>query len=267
MKRHLVNVGNHSSMQGRTRWRRLLMAGLAAAGLTGANALPAFALSELQQVEPAEEGESGSDSVERVPLPPPIRFPKDSTDTPESSEPGEDAIPVEDTPLRDVVRPDTQIGKELPEILYDLEQVPEPVRRMHGLIVEAAKSGDIERLRPLIGSGESATRLSLGGLDGDPLDFLIELSGDEGGQEILAILLEVLQAGYVHLDAGTPQEMYVWPYFFAIPLESLDKKQRVELFTLVTAGDYEDMKSFGAYIFYRVGITPDGHWAFFVAGD
>ncbi|MEC9244290.1 MAG: hypothetical protein VYB05_05930, partial [Pseudomonadota bacterium] len=113
----------------------------------------------------------------------------------------------------------------------------------------------------------SATRLSLGGLDGDPLDFLIELSGDEGGQEILAILLEVLQAGYVHLDAGTPQEMYVWPYFFAIPLESLDKKQRVELFTLVTAGDYEDMKSFGAYIFYRVGITPDGHWAFFVAGD
>ena len=138
---------------------------------------------------------------------------------------------------------------------------------MHGLIVEAAKSGDIENLRPLIGNGDSATRLSLGGLDGDPLEFLVELSGDEEGQEVLAILLEVLLAGYVHLDAGTPQEMYVWPYFFAIPLESLDKRQRVELFTLVTAGDYEDMKSFGAYIFYRVGITPEGHWAFFVAGD
>jgi len=27
------------------------------------------------------------------------------------------------------------------------------------------------------------------------------------------------------------------------------------------------MKAFGTYIFYRVGITPDGHWAFFVAGD
>jgi hypothetical protein len=27
------------------------------------------------------------------------------------------------------------------------------------------------------------------------------------------------------------------------------------------------MKQFGAYIFYRVGIAPDGQWAFFVAGD
>jgi hypothetical protein len=41
----------------------------------------------------------------------------------------------------------------------------------------------------------------------------------------------------------------VWPYFFAVPLEELTAPQRVELFTLVTAGDYEEMKNFGAYIF------------------
>ena len=52
-----------------------------------------------------------------------------------------------------------------------------------------------------------------------------------------------------------------------MPLDRLDAKQRVELFKIVTAGDYDDMKQFGAYIFYRVGITPDGHWSFFVAGD
>ena len=34
-----------------------------------------------------------------------------------------------------------------------------------------------------------------------------------------------------------------------------------------TGGDYEDMKNFGAYIFYRAGITPDGRWRFFVSGD
>jgi hypothetical protein len=27
------------------------------------------------------------------------------------------------------------------------------------------------------------------------------------------------------------------------------------------------MKQFGTYIFYRVGITPEGRWAFFVAGE
>ena len=44
-------------------------------------------------------------------------------------------------------------------------------------------------------------------------------------------------------------------------------RQKVELFKIVTAGDYEDMKQFGTYIFYRVGITPEGRWAFFVAGE
>jgi hypothetical protein len=76
-----------------------------------------------------------------------------------------------------------------------------------------------------------------------------------------------VDAGFVKLDPGTPNELYVWPYFFGIPLDRLDPRQRVELFKIVTAGDYEDMKAFGTYIFYRVGITPEGSWAFFVAGD
>ena len=119
----------------------------------------------------------------------------------------------------------------------------------------------------MVGSGDSMTQLSLTDIDGDAIAFLKGLSGDTEGQEILAIMEEVLNAGFVHLDAGTPQELYVWPYFFALPLDKLDARQRVELFKIVTAGDYDDMKQFGAYIFYRVGITPEGKWAFFVAGD
>ena len=138
---------------------------------------------------------------------------------------------------------------------------------MHRLILEATRSGDIEKLRPLIGTGDGATQLSFGGIEGDPVDFLRELSGDAEGHEILAILEEVLSAGFVHLDAGTASDLYVWPYFFAIPLDRLTNPQRVELFKIVTAGDYDDMKAFGSYIFYRVGIDPSGQWAFFVAGD
>ncbi|MEH6725447.1 MAG: hypothetical protein V7703_04745, partial [Hyphomicrobiales bacterium] len=87
------------------------------------------------------------------------------------------------------------------------------------------------------------------------------------GQEILAILLEVLEAGYAQLDPGTESEIYVWPYFASVRLDTLTPQQRVELFTLVTAGDYEDMKAFGAYNFFRLGISPDGVWQFFIAGD
>ncbi|MCP4182195.1 MAG: hypothetical protein GY761_02605 [Hyphomicrobiales bacterium] len=154
-----------------------------------------------------------------------------------------------------------------PEIRRDLASLPFPVRRMRELILEVALSGDIEKLRPLIGYGDDVTMLSLGGIEEDPLIFLKSLAGDENGHEILAILAEVLETGYVLMDEGTNRELYVWPYFFAWPLDKLTPRQKVELYRLITHGDYEDMESFGAYIFYRLGITPRGRWRFFVAGD
>lgn len=158
-------------------------------------------------------------------------------------------------------------NKKLPEVSYDLEALPFPTRRMHELILEATKSGDIEKLRTYIGTGDTSTMLSLGGFDGDPIDFLKQESGDENGHETLAILQDILESGYVHLDKGTDRELYVWPYFFAYPLEKLTAPQMVELFRIVTYGDFQDMKDFGGYIFYRAGITPSGRWTFFVAGD
>jgi hypothetical protein len=214
-------------------------------------ARPALALSEIgQEAAPSGEHEDAGPPDGTLPLPGP-------TAVPEAEEPvGENAA-----------RPEIEPDDPLPEVIYNLDRLPEPVRRMHRLLLEATRSGDIEKLRPLIGTGESATQLSFGGVDGDPVDFLRELSGDPEGHEILAILEEVLNAGFVHLEAGTASDLYVWPYFFAIPLDRLTSPQRVELFKIVTAGDFEDMKAFGSYIFYRVGIDPDGNWAFFVAGD
>lgn len=156
---------------------------------------------------------------------------------------------------------------EIPEVSYDLDALPFPTRRMHQLILEATKSGDIEKLRAYIGTGESMTMLSLGGVDGDPIDFLRQEAGDTNGHEIMAILQDILEAGYVHLDKGTDRELYVWPYFFAYPLDKLTDPQMVELFRIVTYGDFQDMKDFGGYIFYRAGITATGRWTFFVAGD
>lgn len=176
---------------------------------------------------------------------------------------------AEETPdTGDTAHPAVGGDDPLPEIIYNLDRLPEPVRRMHERIVEAAKSGDIERLRPFLGLGDDTTLLSFGEPDGDPVEILKGLSGDDDGQEILAILEEVLNAGFVHLEAGTAEDVYVWPYFFGVPLDKLDARQRVELFKIVTAGDVEDMKQAGgAYNFYRAGITPEGRWAFFVAGD
>jgi hypothetical protein len=61
--------------------------------------------------------------------------------------------------------------------------------------------------------------------------------------------------------------MYLWPYFARMPIKSITPEQKVELFRLITGADYKDMTEFGAYVFYRLGIAPDGAWHFFVAGD
>lgn len=168
-----------------------------------------------------------------------------------------DALEEEEQPLSDASLP----------IMRDLSVLPEPVRQTHQKLLDAALEGDIEKLRPLLGAGDASTNLSFGGLEGDPIAFLKETSGDKEGHEILAILAELLEAGFVQMDAGNENETYVWPYFFAWPLDELNPQQRVELFRILTAGDLEDSQSFGGYIFYRVGIRPDGHWSFFLAGD
>ena len=248
---------------------RLALLWLAASCLCGPAVLtagPAAALSEINREElPPPSATPGED-----PASPDILIPGDTVPPPDPLQPSPPAaVDPEDLDgsETDIARPAIDENGPLPEIVYNLDRLPEPVRRMHDLLVEAAKSGEIEKLRPLLGPGGDTTQLSFGDVEGDPIAFLKGLSGDPDGQEILAIMEEVLNAGFVHLEAGTPNEIYVWPYFFGIPLDQLDPRQKVELFKIVTAGDLEDMKQFGTYIFYRLGITPEGRWAFFVAGE
>ncbi|WP_153003706.1 hypothetical protein [Aureimonas ureilytica] len=153
------------------------------------------------------------------------------------------------------------------EILYGEDKLPAPVRDLRRKLIEAAKTGEIEKLRPLLETGSEATAVSTSDDGQDPIEILKNASGDGQGVELLAILLETLQAGYVRLDPGGENELYMWPYFTQVNLEKLTKPQLVELFELVTAGDYERMVGNGSYDFYRVGISPEGRFEFFIAGD
>lgn len=153
-----------------------------------------------------------------------------------------------------------------PRISYDVTLLPKAVQKKRQALINAARTGNVGALRAIFDANGYVPALVYDEID-DPIQHLRDTSGDGEGQEILAILLEVLQAGYAHVAPDTDEEIYVWPYFAHIRLDTLSPQQRVELFTLVTAGDYEDMKAFGAYNFFRVGISPDGIWQYFLAGD
>jgi hypothetical protein len=154
----------------------------------------------------------------------------------------------------------------LPEIITDLSRLPQPAARMRERILAAAKSGELKKLVTAMQTNETMPIFSLGD-DKDPAAFWRKTYPDSDGVEVLAILVGILEAPFVHVEKGTPQEMYLWPYFARMPLKSLTPEQRVELFRIVTGADYKDMLDFGAYSFYRLGIGPDGTWHFFVSGD
>lgn len=221
-------------------------------------ALPVHALSDIKDITPPS-ADNPSDTVEPLPS--------------EEQDVIEDSIPVIPDPDPLIKRDEPQEAESIEpttppaEVIYDIEKAPEPVRRMRQLIINAATTGDISKLKPLMNPGPDQTAVPLQDPEQDPIDALKAISGDSEGVEILAILLDIFSTGFVQLDKGTAEEAYVWPYFAGKSLGLLTPKEKVELLRIVTAGDVAEMQEYGNYNFFRVGITPDGRWKFLTVGD
>ncbi len=215
-----------------------------------------LALSDLSPAPRAEQAQQkdGTEAIEgpSLPSPDPAIAPPAEGATPPASPGAEGNTAAED-------------GRPL-EIIRDMSTLPAPVKAMRERILEAAASGDIERLRPLFDAGDDQAQVMNGETD-DPIETMKSFSGDPEGQEILAILLDVLSTGAARFDAGTPDEAYVWPYFTGKPISSLTPPERVELLRIVTSGDLAGMEENGNYNFFRIGISPAGKVKFFSGGD
>jgi hypothetical protein len=165
------------------------------------------------------------------------------------------------TPARPAPRPPVSI-----DILPDNEDLRERVGSMREKLILAAKSGNIERLGIVFQTNETMPVFTRGG-ERDPVAFWKQASGDGNGHEILAILLNILDLPAALINKGTPQEMYVWPYLAHVPLDRLTPQQSVDLYRLMTAQDVRDMRTLNAWVFWRLGIGPDGTLHFFLAGE
>jgi len=150
-----------------------------------------------------------------------------------------------------------------PEIIADLSLLPPAVARSRDRILAAARSGNLQGLAAIVQADETTFTWSD---ERDPTGFRRANYPDSEGLEVLSILATILEAPFVHIDRGSQQEVYLWPYFAGVSLKTLSREQKVALFKIMTGGDYKDMLAFGTYSFFRVGISPDGTWQFFVAG-
>jgi hypothetical protein len=132
--------------------------------------------------------------------------------------------------------------------------LPEPVNETYAALLEAARAGDYEALRPLIPDQFSYTFGAP--VEGGPIAYWQQLEA-ESGESPIEILDRILSLPYT-LYAGT----YVWPFAYDKQPDELTDYERELL------GDLAD--DFGAgsgYLGWRAGIEPDGTWSFFIAGD
>lgn len=149
-----------------------------------------------------------------------------------------------------------------PELHKPSDEPPAAVAATRRKLLDTAYSGDMEKLRAVIASTQPTPAFSVNEIS-DPINYMKTQSGDGNGLELLAIMTDVLESGWAKVDAGTPQEMYIWPYFATLQMNKLTPPQLVDVYKIVTSSDFEEMKSTGIYSFYTVGIDKDGVWKYF----
>ena len=149
----------------------------------------------------------------------------------------------------------------------DLSLLPKPVAQKRQQLIDAALTGDIEALRPIVEAQANPPTVSYGGPD-DAVDYLKTYSADGQGIENLAILLELLNAPYAVFDTASDDPSYVWPYLAVVPdLKALTAAEKVDAYRILTHEQFTELVELDAWYYWRVYIGKDGEWLAFVAGD
>jgi hypothetical protein len=138
-------------------------------------------------------------------------------------------------------------------------ELPEAVEETRAALLEAASSGNYEALGPLI-PDEGFTYTFGGPVEGGPVAYWQQLER-ESNERPLETLASILDMPYT-LTRG----MYVWPWAYTVAgAPDLSEHER-EL--LAPLGPPSRLFAPGTgYLGWRAGISPDGTWVFFVAGD
>lgn len=140
------------------------------------------------------------------------------------------------------------------------EGLPAPVAETRLAIATAAINCDYPALEALGGS-DLNTSFGGGGFQNIPL-----WEGQGEGQ--LGTLIELFDTPYATQDFEDLPRYYVWPSAFVYDTwEEIPPADLEALRTIYTDEELDQIAAFGSYAGWRIGITEDGDWRFFVGGD
>jgi len=139
--------------------------------------------------------------------------------------------------------------------------LPEPVAATRRAIATAAIACDFVALEALGGS-DLNTSFGGGGFDNIPRWEV------EGTYPALELLVELFDTPYATQDFEDLPRYYVWPSAFVYDSwEEIPPADLEALRSIYTDEELDQIAGFGSYALWRIGITEDGQWRFFVAGD
>ncbi len=156
----------------------------------------------------------------------------------------------------------------------DLAALPERVRAMRELILEAVDGRDIEELRRAIERNETLPIFATGAQRprtfADVVEFLKSQSFDGQGRETLAIIAAIFDQAYATITRG-PVVTYEWPAFAARTFSEASEDERREMWRCVRfaslASSADKALDFKTPAIERIGIGADGTWHYFVASS
>jgi hypothetical protein len=163
--------------------------------------------------------------------------------------PDDDPAPAADCSAAGLPKPNDQDG------------VPAPVAEARQAMAAAAIACDYEALAAWAGL-DLNTSFGGGGFDNIPM------WEEEGTYPALELLVKLFGTPFVVQNFEDSPPYYVWPSAFIydswdeIPATDLEA-----LLSIYTQEDLDQYAEFGSYALWRIGITEDGEWKFFVAGD
>ena len=99
-------------------------------------------------------------------------------------------------------------------------------------------------------------------------DFSLLREWEDQGYERLHIAVALLGMPYTvqHIDGQA--DIYVWPSAFGYDTwDEIPESDLEPLNEIYTEGELDQIASFGSYAGWRLGISEEGQWRFFVAGD
>lgn len=143
----------------------------------------------------------------------------------------------------------------------DQEGLPDRVADVRLGIAEAAIACDYETLESLADPGLN-TSFGGGGFDNIPR------WEEDRTYPALRLLVELFDTPFAVQDFEDLPRYYVWPSAFVYDtwdeIPAADMEALLEVFS---QEELDQIATFGAYASWRIGITEDGVWKFFVAGD